>query len=50
MTKTIWRHCRWVEPHPAKPADGSFVPVMRATGKPGATCKTCGEALWGDAS
>jgi hypothetical protein len=44
-----WRHCRWIEPHPANPVPGSFVSVVRATGKPGAVCETCGEGLTTDA-
>lgn len=40
-----WTHCRWSNPHPPIVKDGSYIPLVSATGKPGATCATCGEAL-----
>lgn len=44
----VWRHCRYLEPHPAVVKPGSEVEKVRSTGKPGAECETCGEALWGE--
>ncbi len=43
---SAWRHCRWNEPHKAVPKPGTEVDVVRATGREGAECATCGEALW----